>query len=551
MNNKYANVRYWDATQSTFQYPETNTQDPLCYTPITTRPNSGICISGGGSVSASLIAGYFNALYDLGLMNQIRYISGVSGGTWGSTPFCYLPGSPAAFWGNKFMPALITTANMQDNTAEGSMTYAATHADIVDLTLKNILPIADEAYEKAVGDIFLHPFGIKSPNPDLLAARQFFTTNAAAAQNIISRNSGMDMSSFMLMAPDMPYLIMNATMFVPNNSQNPKDNSIYAFEFTPLYSGMRASHPASLTGQQIGGAYVETYAFNSQATGRAGQDGNEIAATADVRFELCQPVGTSGAAPEEMMELDARLLLTYFPNFEYWNPLESGTPQTQSYNFGDGGIIEDTGVVPLLARGVQQIAVFLTEPVLFPGQSGEPGPEDAGFEERAFGYNQIACLFGAQLIDVKASQLQNQVVYTNDVFPRQVFDNSSNDFKNLISALQTARGNGGPVTSQITLNVIANTFFGVTGGYSAEIMWVAVDNCHNWTNALVPSVQQAMQVPEYQDFPMVKVFDQNRGHVIELTTGQANQLGNIAYWMVMQNSQSFVNLLQGNASSAK
>ncbi|NEQ99214.1 MAG: hypothetical protein F6K30_21265 [Cyanothece sp. SIO2G6] len=83
---KKLSLRYWDTTQSDCLYPEVH-DEHLKYKPILNRPNTGICFSGGGTVSAALVPGYLKALEELGLMQYVRYISGVSGGTWGSAPY--------------------------------------------------------------------------------------------------------------------------------------------------------------------------------------------------------------------------------------------------------------------------------------------------------------------------------------------------------------------------------------------------------------------------------------------------------------------------------
>lgn len=546
--NNYKNVRFWDATKKDFKYPETDTTDELCYKRITTLPNSGICISGGGTVSASVIAGYFAALEELGLMEKIRYVSGVSGGAWGSAPYCYMQTPDALFGNRKVMPQEITPGDLEKtgnpNDVKGCMTYAVNRADIVDRTLAHTTPVDNQAYEEAVGDIFLHPFDIESPavisdrNP--FGRRHFFTSDNDAATKIGARN-GIRPDQFMTMAANRPFPIMNTTMFVPKRKGDYRDNYTYHFEFTPLYCGMRSVQTPSPDGQQIGGAYVEPFGFNSKLKKI---DGDHAEADNLFRFELCQPVGTSGAAIQEYLERDARMLLEYFPKFDYWNPLQS-TVQTENYGFGDGGIVEDTGVISLLTRGVQNIGIFLTEPVFFP-HIDKVG--DSGWKERAFGYNQIASLFGDNLIDVHTSELQHSIVFKPADPAKTVFANqvgASNNFQSVLTALWQAKTGGGPlITASMQLDVIPNSFYGITTGYKANAMWVVIDTCDNWWNNLKPEVQSDMAArDEFKDFPAVKVFGQNKDHLIELTVGQANQLGNLAYWMVKNKGDQFQALL--------
>merc|ERR1719330_1759735 len=46
------------------------------------------------------------------------------------------------------------------------------------------------------------------------------------------------------------------------------------------------------------------------------------------------------------------------PTEEYWS-IGQGSSQARRFMIGDGGFIEDTGLLPMLQRGVGRIALFL------------------------------------------------------------------------------------------------------------------------------------------------------------------------------------------------
>lgn len=544
MSNTFKSIQFWN-TQSGFKYPETDPNSPFCYQPIMNRPNSGICVSGGGSVSASLIAGYYAALQQLGIMNNLRYISGVSGGTWGSAPFVYKPAADTNFSGTVALPAAITT-NGISTTTPGSMQDAATKADIVTQCLKYLgqatldLTPADRVYEKAVGSLFLNSFGINSPaGDDKQSSAQFFTSTSAVAQNIQGRNTLNN--SFMTMATDMPFLIMNATMFVPANGSN----YIYPFEITPLYCGIKAPQTAGDNKQSIGGFFVESFGFNTTLTGVTG---GAAQATGTFPFELCQPVGASGSALEDYLVRYKTALTNCFPKFSYWNPLQPDQ-KTQQYNFGDGGCIEDTGITPLLARGVQNIAAFLTEPVFFPS-SEVPASTDTvamqSFTERAFGYNQIASLFGMPTIDSGSCDAKTNTLAWKDAVPaKQVFDNSNGQFIALLGNLFNARKGGGPMVVKTPLTVIPCNLYGIATGYQPQVIWSVIDQSSVWSGSLSQDAQNYMKAnaSQFTDFPVVDVFGQDPMTVIKLTAGQTNLLADFAYWLVMSNSGTYTGVL--------
>jgi len=551
MTNTFDSIRYWNTQEQGFIYPE---MDPTTgYAPIQGRANAGICISGGGSVSASLIAGYFAGLNQLKIMNNLRYISGVSGGTWGSAPYVY--SGSAAFSGNPALPQDILTTSDITNTANGSMQQAVAAADIASKSIAYLAeakldgsPI-NRVYEKGVGACFLTPFGIPSPRETLMSGPDhayFFSSTAEAVKDIQSRNPKVK-NNFLTMADNMPYLIMNATMFVPvTQAGMDPANYICPFEITPLYSGIKAPQNTGNNAQDVGGFFVETFGFNTTLTSAT----NGVAkATGDYPFELCQPVGASGAALEGMLESDAPQLLGCFPQFNYWNP-NNPSQGTVQYDFGDGGNIEDTGVTALLARGVQNIGVFLTEPVFFPGTDAVGC---LGFTERVFGYNQIACLFGQPLIDDSASVANGQVEYITPASThKQVFDSSG--FQPLLTALLAARTGGNGMVASMTMNVVSNSLFGinVSGSYQPQVVWSVIDKAANWTSALNSEITEYMNntADVLTDFPEVLVFFQNPDNVIELTPAQTNLLADFGYWMVMNNQATFTGVLTPVAAEA-
>ena len=59
--------------------------------PESTPGNVGICFSGGGSVALVSALGQMRALNELGLLEKAKAISSISGGSWATVPFSYLP----------------------------------------------------------------------------------------------------------------------------------------------------------------------------------------------------------------------------------------------------------------------------------------------------------------------------------------------------------------------------------------------------------------------------------------------------------------------------
>ena len=80
-------VKAWQSVHDTVYFPESDVAE------VTSKPNTGISFSGGGSRSYIASMGYLGGLHKLGLMQNVRYIIGVSGGSWATAVYSYYQGS--------------------------------------------------------------------------------------------------------------------------------------------------------------------------------------------------------------------------------------------------------------------------------------------------------------------------------------------------------------------------------------------------------------------------------------------------------------------------
>ena len=74
-----ASVRAWQDV-----YPEASLPDLVSRT-----NNVGLAFSGGGSRAMVAAAGQLAALHELGLLREVRYISGISGGSWATAAYSF------------------------------------------------------------------------------------------------------------------------------------------------------------------------------------------------------------------------------------------------------------------------------------------------------------------------------------------------------------------------------------------------------------------------------------------------------------------------------
>ena len=75
------NATAWQPVGDSPSYPEV----PL----LRARSNSGIAFSGGGTRAYTAALGQLAALHQLGLLEELRYITGISGGSWATAVYSY------------------------------------------------------------------------------------------------------------------------------------------------------------------------------------------------------------------------------------------------------------------------------------------------------------------------------------------------------------------------------------------------------------------------------------------------------------------------------
>lgn len=404
---EYVDALVWNTGADKALFPE---QLPDAPAPAgwAAKPSFGIAFSGGGTRAGTAALGQLRALAALGWLERVRYISSVSGGTWATLPFTFLP---AGIDDTHYLGRLIPPQDLQDSDfkspPERSGAWAMSNARLLRGWAKaGLAGYADESYSVAMGQAFLRPFG--------LDGARSFAWSLEHARRIAGRNSlchdlpawdatqtaprrpcapgetpprAVRLEDFYLPREDRPFHIVNASLLVERNyahiSLDP--DSKFPVQLTPYYSGVGASTatyafksmPVEAPSQMpVGGTLVESFAFDTwpplRVTSQASQSGGaEVYRAGRPRtgnlFTLSDVVGASGAAPQQTTSaLGARNW--GFPEFHHWAMNRSGVvdrPFLHERAHGDGGHVDNLGVGALLERGVRNIIVFASMPYSF------------------------------------------------------------------------------------------------------------------------------------------------------------------------------------------
>ncbi|MFT5254659.1 MAG: hypothetical protein ACI87N_003736 [Flavobacteriales bacterium] len=545
-----ATVLAWDKANTPQEFPEASLN----------LPSTGVCFSGGGTRAMNCAIGQMKGFQELGLWEDIGYISAVSGGSWASTIFTYYNDgakNDKALLGTIIPPNKITLENL-NYMPKGFMGEVITKNlmdDLFerlgsDLMSHGILQKMDYVWIDGIGHTYLKPFGLyDTENP------KYFTLNNKTRDGILSRNPKLKASDFITVHKQegdikRPFLVVNSSLLGPSKYlpiRNPENLSV--FNYTPLYIG--SNNPIEVTDKELifgkpirfnaGGGFVEPFGFgshllSSQSRKLSGNTANSLRVKlAKKRFQAVDATGASSAAfgaivsSNIFLQLSSDILMGYsldhlIPEETYWPISENGVIQNaEKYRFTDGGNLENYGLITLLQRDVKKIVVFInTNTPITLGLTPSPTCPPLS--------NQI----DSDLYPLFGYETGNQI--NNQVF-------SKGDFDIVYEGLSSAKKEKRTVMTRTHLVTVKNDWWGIPKGQEVEVLWVYNETVPEWQDQLKkPVLDEICLGPqgEFLDFPLYKlVFENGITKGISLTKPQVNLLYQLSAWNVYSNKEMF------------
>jgi hypothetical protein len=505
-NSKYVTAKIFQGNLEDFVYPESNMPE------FKEKMDMGLAFSGGGTRSASLTLGQLRALKQLGILDKCKYCSSVSGGTWGLTPYIFLDDSITddEFLGIYKDPSSLTKLDLSYDDKK-SLASAISNSKLVKEIFKNLLE-GSEMFSRIIGDIFLKPFLL---NEDI-----FFTLNDSTLEAILQTNDNLTRNDFYTVSSrNRPFLIVNCTILRSIEVRIP-------FEMTPLYCGINKLYVNAGADQRfdIGGGFVEPHGFDSDAPDDIFAQPYKVRLNRN-RLSISDMLGSSGAAPADIFRRFMPLI-HLFPNFNYWSPIaDKDKMREKEYDFGDGGLLENLGIMPLLRRKVGKVMVFVNGKT--PIQKLDNGDYKIS--------DSIPALF---------KEIPNQNGDKN--FDKNiVLDNTDNQYEKLVDNLFQKQKEGLPTIHIDTYNVLKNDHHDIKGNWQVKICWVYNSRPAKWEESLTYEVKNSLVNNEYgKDFPYFNTFMENFPYIIELTLEQAQLASQLASWMIIESKNEILNFLK-------
>ena len=491
----------------------------------------GVCFSGGGPLSLSASVGQMRGLVALGLLDRIGAISCVSGGAWFGTIFSYAPTEigDEQLLGALVDPGDITAEELEKIDARCIAAPLTTFSTESVSAFKTALmldfsrradPPFSRLYSRTLNEFLLKPFGLDSLN-------SYFTLDQKSVDQIRADNPALNRRNFHTLRPQRPHLIVGAAQAYPLGEQQ----RLRAVEITPLYTGIpQAFTGEGVNGADIGGGYIDSFAFDSTPPLAFESDSYVHIARPDPPFLLSDVLGATSAAPGALLNLFGQP--EWFPKFNYWPPStdDAGATGEALYSFIDGATIDNSAIVPLLRRRYPIIVVFANTQEAIGSDSPSSVDGISHTISRLFGFNPSNPL------------LANR---DSQVFP-------SHQFQPLVAGLKAAKEAGAAPWFVDSYEVIEPNAFAIPA-YRVQVVWFYNDLNQRWHDQLRPEVQALLRSEDpgnsLHNFPNYDIFAQNRGPtglpiLLHLTAQQINLIAHMWSYTVTADAGDF---LQGLA----
>ena len=533
-------TRFWSIASDDYRqtgppaFPETSK--------VATRSDVGVAFSGGGTRSASASLGQLRGLQRNGWLKQhVRYISAVSGGGWAAVPYTYSKLLDDALLGLPTDPAtidrqtVVSTANgamasaiASSSLAAGSIQEAAgilakqSNSKHVEDLVAHVLQFTGHArrepqrlsktYARLLGNLFIDPL---VENGGTSASTRLFSWDADTVAEMGALNGGQLPGDIVTSAQDRPYLVVSGTMI--SARQDYGYPLLMPVEYTPLYTGVRQAF-----GGRFGGSYVWSWAYDTREVGDVTNDLLRVRRDPDRTFTLADVIASTGAAPQLLLMLGEGFpqavknvvqgFAAYFPYFTHF-AVRDRLPVllTQELAHGDGGFGDNLGVLPLLARQVHNILVFVNT-------------STHDFEAN----DDVKALFFPVGPPDGSGDKTHNVAF------------EPGDYDRLMKGLQQQKAAGKPlVYCDRNRSVRANAHFNVRAYSGLNVCWFYNAPAPEWearlrepVRALVTGRDQTDDGKNFDGFPWFSTFEQNKPHVIQLTKAQVNLLSSLTEWIV-------------------
>mmetsp|Transcript_96556 Transcript_96556/g.278722 ORF Transcript_96556/g.278722 Transcript_96556/m.278722 type:complete len:811 (+) Transcript_96556:62-2494(+) len=534
------------------------------------KVGTALAFSGGGGRAMTFAMGAYRALEDLGLLKYVDGISSISGGTWASAVYMFSNMSKDDLLGSATSPSQLGLERLKaEPAAMGAAITQSCHPFVAHMLTSHLSP--ERIWQDFVADIVLKPFGLES-------RAAFMAGSPGQLERIRRENPQLAEHQFLVPVPNRPpVFVMGGAVLAPVGYRTgvheavalqmspdftgspfwpkgrPGSSNASSISYTPARNG--AASP--LAGVHVGGGLVETFAFGGPAPEGEGQSGGarEHLEPPVKPFTLADAVGISSVAPAAKLSAFGKYQFVV-PQVDYWPVLpKSQHQQAIEYQMGDGGNVENSGLMALLQRGATKVAMWVSTYIPLSSKidfcaplpaaldldkvfAGD-GPDEGGFAVAPM----VSDKFGYDYQDPGNFYSHNQVF-------------AKEELPGLLCELQKLKKAGKPTVHKATYMVNSNPWWGIKGGYKVTLLVTYLEQCTDFEEALPNETQKALGPKdagertwdtsgEFARFPRYLTQQQTEEatEVIRLTPSEVNLLAAQSEYFVRENEDLFREVL--------
>lgn len=496
--------------------------------------------------------GVLRALEALGLMSAVDAISSVSGGSWAAALYMFVNQDPATLLGNTTEPSELTMDKLNKKPAPLAATATRGTTKIAASLWWQGIP-SRHLWVYTISEAILAPF--KLDRKDC-----YMAPNEAAVAHIKDANPQLQDSCFLVPAHGRPKtLVMSGAILAPTGYQADKSN-VVSLQMSPDYSGypFYPDHSTvtyfsevqrkndALRGWVVGGGFVETFAFGSGAPTHALDTNGSVKVEAPLApLSLAKAMGVSSAGPSsaltQMGPHGTINLATLDPVADIWavmaGEFASVEQEAASYTLGDGGNIDNSGMLALLQRGARRIVWLINTGTALPDKSDVCGMDTVPDHIAKAMDTQVSDKFGYVWADQVGQFLTKNQVFAEDELPLLLCD------------LIKLRDSGKPAVVLKTLAIQRNDWWGIEGEWEADILFSYNEKCDDFVEDLPAETREEIERGwrgAFHRFPHYLPVFQNKAEATALTAPQVNLLAAQAEYITMNTAELFRKVLAGS-----
>jgi hypothetical protein len=533
------------------------------YADVMAKANVGISFSGGGDRAFTASIGYLGGIHEIGLMDNIKYMVGVSGGSWATMVYSYYQDdsvSDATMLGPVVLPADIARADLGVAAPGCVRAYPST-------SYQWTSGYTFEDNEDALQYIYLGPSGIsrggafsydsatvsdiKARNP-ALAATTFYTV-----RGVDGSNSAIDKRPFPIAAATMigPYDMLPA---------GPDNREYTILEFTPLsvgvaftgditYKEKNGDDTRTLT---IGGL-VEPYAFGGAASpslglGVAERHGRLTVpdpTDSTVIADLALATGASSYAPGCLYAASSLSALQNNVGIhDYFSPsLHLPSSQFGEMALADGAGVQNTNTISLLQRNVRKMILCVnTATPMMMAADWNPATDTLSQDHIDF---TIPAMFGHLATDTSTITAESYDLAGSHVF-------RSDEWVSLAQELQRVQAEGRGIVVSTTHTTVANAKYGIEAGRKVDVVWVYLGRSSVWESQLSAEMKDLV-IPESDADNLAQLrrwgpfdgFPHYTTTVASINVERANLLADYTGWIIHEHQSVLQGVIQSGPES--